>query len=49
MVRNHWIEKLGYIGAVDHYSQISDQIVIFDPANVFVGSMNPAGEWGDRR
>lgn len=31
---NRFLAHAGYIGAVDHYSQIPDQVVVFDPTNI---------------
>lgn len=45
--RSHLLKKIGYIGAIDPNSQIPDQIVIFDPANVFIAARVP-GSYKDR-
>lgn len=37
----------GYIGAMDPYSQITSQIVIFEPKNVLIFGVSPGGGWGD--
>jgi len=31
---NHCLDRAGYIGAKDEYSQIPGQVVVFDPANI---------------
>ena len=31
---NTWLDRAGYIGAVDANSQIPDQVVVFDPKNI---------------
>lgn len=43
-----FLKWAGYMGAVDPTSQIPGQIVVFNPADVFIAARGAGGHWVDR-